>query len=190
MPIAADFEVSMTLDEFETLADDPNIDRELLNGRLVERPMTWRNRWHSEVEVNVAAVLKEWVRTTTPRAGKVYCGEVGCRLPSVNSLVGIDVAFFSAETVAAQPENRAVLVGPPVLAVEILSAREAVEDLYEKVSLYLKAGVNLVWLVDPRFRTVTVHRSDAKPKMFIEGDVLSGEPFLPRFEVPVLSLFE
>ncbi len=190
MSIAADFEVSMTLDEFEALVDDPQVDRELLNGRLVERPMTWRNRWHSEVEVNVAAALKGWVDTTNPRAGKVYCGEVGCRLPTVNSLVGIDVAFFSADTVAAQPENRSVLVGPPVLAVEILSAREAVEDLYEKVSLYLKAGASLVWLVDPRFRTVTVHRSDAKPRMLVEGDVLTEESFLPGFQCAVSALFE
>jgi Uma2 family endonuclease len=190
MPNAADFEVSMTLDEFEALVDDPNVDRELLNGRLVERPMTWRNRWHSAVEAKVATQLQNWVAETKPQLGEVYCGEVGCRLPSVNSLVGIDVAFFSAETVAAQPENRAVLVGPPVLAVEILSAREAVEDLFEKVSLYLKAGVNLVWLIDPRFRTITVHRSDAKPKMFIEGDVLSGEPFLPGFQCAVTALFE
>jgi Uma2 family endonuclease len=190
MSIMVDLERSMSLDEFELIADDPNFDRELLDGRLVERPMTWRNRWHSEIEVAIASVLRDWVRSTHPRAGSVYCGEVGCRLPSVNSGVGIDVAFFDAATVAAQPANRAIIEGPPILAVEILSSRETVQDLYEKVSLYLKAGVKDVWLVDPRFKTVTVHRPGDDPRMLVRGDSLTGVAAMPGLTVEVASLFE
>jgi Uma2 family endonuclease len=40
---------------------------------------------------------------------------------------------------------------PPLLAVEILSPSE---DVNEKVDIYLDAGVVALWIVDPKNRTV------------------------------------
>jgi Uma2 family endonuclease len=61
--------------------------------------------------------------------------------------------------------------------------------MVEKIRAYLDAGVALVWLVDPDFRTVVVYRPDAAPQMFNIEHELSGEPHLPGFVVAVARLF-
>ena len=58
----------------------------------------------------------------------------------------------------------------------------------EKVEPYLEVGT-VVWVVDPDFRTVTVHRPGHVPETFNETQELSGEPELPGFRVPVAELF-
>ena len=51
-------------------------------------------------------------------------------------------------------------------------------------------GVKLVWIVDPHFQTVTVHRPDSKPDFFTNDDDLTAEPHLPGFQVAVRQFFE
>lgn len=91
---------------------------------------------------------------------------------------------------AARPWDETTLVdGPPVLAVEILSPSDKQEEIDEKVAEYLAAGVALVWVVNARFRTVTVFRADAEPELFNVRQELSAEPHLPNFRVAVRDLF-
>jgi Uma2 family endonuclease len=54
---------------------------------------------------------------------------------------------------------------------------------------YLAAGVELVWLVDPYFHTVTVHRPAAQPEMFNSEDTLAGASTLPGLEIAVADIF-
>jgi len=54
---------------------------------------------------------------------------------------------------------------------------------------YLDAGVKLVWVVEPVFKTVCVYRPDAPPELFNETEELSGEPHLPGFRAAVAELF-
>ena len=61
--------------------------------------------------------------------------------------------------------------------------------MVEKIRAYLDAGVALVWLVDPDFRTVIVYRPDAAPQMFNVQQELSGEPHLPGFRTAVARIF-
>jgi Uma2 family endonuclease len=45
---------------------------------------------------------------------------------------------------------------PPLLAVEIASPTQNVQDVVQKIELLLDAGVQSCWLVQPPLRTVTV----------------------------------
>src|SRR5205823_14185033 len=45
---------------------------------------------------------------------------------------------------------------PPRLAVEVLSPGDRADQIMHKVTDYLRNGVELVWLIDPKARTVTV----------------------------------
>lgn len=45
---------------------------------------------------------------------------------------------------------------PPLLAVEIASPTQNVQDLVQKIEFLLEAGVESCWLVQPPLRTVTV----------------------------------
>ena len=53
----------------------------------------------------------------------------------------------------------------------------------------LAAGVALVWVINPRYRTVTVYRPDAEPEMFNIHQELSGDPHMPGFRVRVADIF-
>ena len=170
---------------------DDGVDRELIRGELRERPMTRRSRLHARTEATVSYVLNLWLDRQPERRGEVLSGEAGCILRrDPDTVVGIDVAYISPEMAARESEETTLLDGPPVLAVEILSPSDKQEEIDEKVEESLAAGVALVWIVNPRFRTVTVFRGDAEPELFNIRQELQAEPHLPGFRVAVKDLFQ
>ncbi|MCO6458614.1 MAG: Uma2 family endonuclease [Pirellulaceae bacterium] len=179
----------MTAEEFLALPDQ-GTDRQLLRGRLMEKPMTYRNRTHAWVEARVALLLGNWLATQNPPAGELFSGEVGCVLRrDPDTIVGIDVAYFDCQTVEGSGSATTLIEGPPVLAVEILSPSDRQEDIHAKVREYLEAGTRQAWVVDPYFRTVTVHGSGRPPEMYNEQQSLRGGDLLPGLELPVKEMF-
>jgi len=179
----------MTTEELLAMPDD-GVDRELIRGELREKPMTRRNRIHARTESRVSHFLNLWLDRQPEPRGEVLSGEAGCILRrDPDTTVGIDVAYASAETIARQSDETTMLDGAPVLAVEVLSPSDKQEEIDEKVEEYLAAGVALVWVVNPRFRTVTVFRADAEPELFNVRQELSADPHLPGFRVAVKDIF-
>ena len=188
----------MTSEELLALPDD-GVERWLMNGVLRERypemiegrPMTVRNRFHSKSLINVGTELKTWLRLQPSPRGDVLGGEAGVRLrvdPEV--VVGIDVVYISHEVLLHQADTTKLVDGIPVLAVEILSPSDTIDNIVEKIRTYLEFGVQLVWIVDPYNQTVTVYSRGDKPRLFNVDDVLSAEPFLPGFRAPVSRFFD
>lgn len=181
----------MTVDEFFALPDDDGVDRMLIQGRLWEKTMTKRNRWHSSTEANISHLLRAWVLTQPKPRGRVFSGEAGFVLRGTpGSAVGIDVAYASHETVSKTGVGTRMIDGPPVLAVEILSPSDKQEEVIAKVQEYLDVGVALIWVVEPVFKTVTVYRPNAGPKLYSGSDVLSGHEQMPGFQITVDQIFE
>jgi len=179
----------MTTEELLALPDK-DVERWLIYGQLREKAMTKLNRWHSRVMARLARFLDTWVEKLPEPHGSVLCGEVGCRLarnPDVT--VGIDVAYIGPELAAQEPEDTRLIDGVPILAAEILSPNDTTEEIDEKVEAYLAAGVAVVWIVNPRHRTVTVYRQGAEPELFNASHTLTAEPHLPGFSVPVAEIF-
>jgi hypothetical protein len=52
-----------------------------------------------------------------------------------------------------------------------------------------QSGVEMVWLIDPEARTVTVYRPDQGPHLLEEADELTGEDVLPGFRCRVADFF-
>lgn len=179
----------MSIAEFNTLSDDPTLERVLIRGQLREKPMTKRNRWHADATNMIGFFLTKWLESN-PGFGRVFTGDIGCELPAIGSSFGIDVALFSADRLHQQDPHSKFIVGPPILAVEVLSPSDTTEDILLKVQDYLDSDVKLVWVIEPWFRTVTVYRNDAGPEMYHGDECLKGEPFLPGLEVRVADVFE
>ena len=179
----------MTTEELLAMPDD-GIERELSRGRLREREMTRRGRRHTRAGANISGFLFNWIRRQSLPHGEVLCGEAVFRLRrDPDTTVGIDVAYISPETAKANPEEEFLIEGPPVLAVEVLSPSDTQEDVLAKVQDYLDAGVPHVWLVEPKFKTVTVYRPAVEPEMFTIKQELTAEPHMPGFRVPVVDVF-
>jgi len=62
--------------------------------------------------------------------------------------------------------------------------------LRAKVAEYLAAGVQIVWVVDPRSKVVTVYRPGQDSSELHVGDVLTAEGVIPGFQAPVAELFD
>jgi Uma2 family endonuclease len=77
----------------------------------------------------------------------------------------------------------------PDLAVEVLSESNTAEEMQRKLKDYFDAGVQLVWHIDPRARTVEVFTGPGQPTVLREGQNLDGGSVLPRFSLPVHDLF-
>jgi Uma2 family endonuclease len=195
LPESADPETSapprrMSAAEFLALPDD-GIHRELVGGRLWEEEMTYRNRFHATAEANVALLLGNWRRQQPPPRGLIVSGEAGFRWGEGESetIVGVDVAYVTPEQLAATEPNQRVFQGAPALAVEILSGSETYESVAAKVAQYVAAGA-VVWIVDPEFQTVMIHRAGQPPEGLNITQEIDGAPVLPGFRVPVRSFFE
>ena len=179
----------MTAEELLALPEN-GMDRELIRGELKEEPMTYRNRFHTRAVTKVAHGLELWLEQRPEPRGEVHTGEVGCILRrDPDTTVGIDVAYFSADMMARQSDDTTLVEGAPQLAVEVLSPSDKTEEIRDKVLEYLAAGVELVWIVDPYFHTVTVHRPTGRPEMFNDEETLSGGTTLPGLEIRVEDIF-
>ena len=153
--------------------------------------MTRRNKHHAKVEARIAKLLGNWLDRQPPKTGEVHSGEIGCIIQQDPLItVGIDVAYFDYDVANDDSRGTSFIDGPPILAVEILSLSDTIEDITEKVEDYLAAGVALVWIVSPKFRTVEVHRPDADPELFNVQQTLTADPILSGFSTPVRAIFE
>ena len=62
-------------------------------------------------------------------------------------------------------------------------------DVEEKIHEYLSAGVELVWLVSPKSRSVTVYRLHGKTEHFEKDDIVTGEAVIPELQFQVSAIF-
>jgi Uma2 family endonuclease len=180
----------MTVDEFLELPDNGR-ERFLIRGLLYEKRMTYRNPFHSAVLMKIGQILMNWLEAQSQIQARVVGGEAGFRLrPEPASLVGVDVAVVARDAPFYSHGKRVVIDGPPLLGIEILSPSDRQDEIDTKVEEYLASGTPLVWIVNPRLRTVTAYQADRTPLLFAGDAALSAEPVLPGFRVPVSRVFE
>ena len=183
----------ISLEEFLALPDD-GVYREVRRGKLREyrgEASAPHDKWHSKTEARIAWLLRRWLDQQPLKTGEVYSGNVGSVLRSYPlTAVGIDVAYFDYDVANDDSSGSSFIDGPPILAVEILSPSDTIEGVTEKVEEYLALGVALVWVVNPRFRTVEVFRPDAEPQLFNVQQTLTAARHLAGFSTPVHAIFE
>lgn len=77
----------------------------------------------------------------------------------------------------------------PDFAIEVLSPDDRAARVLDRVQFYLRAGVELVWIVDPESRTVFVYRPGAAPDERRAPGVLDAKPVLAEFTLDLGELF-
>jgi Uma2 family endonuclease len=159
---------------------------ELVDGRLVERHMGARS---SFVASQLVRLLGNYCAANA--AGWYWGPDAGYQcFPDRPSLVRKpDVSFIRRGRLPGEeaPEGHTRI--PPDLAVEVVSPKDLAYEVSEHVEDYRRAGVRLVWVVDPSVRTVLVYRLDGSIAGLREGGELDGEDVVPGFRCPVAELF-
>jgi Uma2 family endonuclease len=101
-----------------------------------------------------------------------------------------DVSFIRLERLTAEQasaKGHARLA--PDLAVEVVSPNDLYYEVDAKAQEWLLSGVSLVWVVNPRTRSLTVLRADGSSAILHEQDELTGESVIPGFRCQVRELF-
>jgi Uma2 family endonuclease len=175
----------VTADELLMMPDD-GFSYELVKGELKRMPPTGRE--HGSVTMELAAPLHRYVKLN--QLGQVYAAETGFKLESDPDTVRApDIAFVRAERIQSTGRVQGYGEGAPDLAVEVLSPGNTKREMAEKVEEYFAAGARLVWVVNPKSKTVTVYRSLTDTVTMAEKDTLDGGEVVPGFQIPVAEIF-
>ena len=102
-----------------------------------------------------------------------------------------DLAFVRRERDEAAGYVPGYFPGPPDLAVEVISPppHDRYTEVEEKVADWLAAGVQLVILVNPRNRSVTLRAPGQPPVILTDQDILDGGGVIPGWQMPVRDIF-
>ena len=142
-----------------------------------DRPMPSRN--HARVANNLSVALAEF------RQRFETYQQLSLNLADWPSIP--DLCSYPAGTLATEwTDDEDVVTTPPALIIEILSPKQNLQPLVDKVRQYLSHGVKSCWVIIPTSEMVMVFPASGGSRRFIEGDV---EDLVLDLKVPVRKIF-
>ena len=175
----------MTAEELWQMPDD-GMRHELVRGEL--RTMTPAGGEHCVIGVKLLIPLGTYVAAND--LGAVFGADTGFIIArDPDTVRAPDVAFVRKERIPASGIPIKFWSGAPDLAVEVVSPGDTVSEVEEKVHQWLAAGTALVWVVNPRRRTVTVYCSPSAATILTADQVLDGGDVVPGFRLPIANVF-
>ncbi len=168
--------------ELEALPRDSKY--ELVDGELIQvAPASYEHDGYCD---NIYSPMSHYVRSKD--LGRVRGGQAGYWMKNGNLRVP-DVLFLSRERLARKHQGT-FFKGSPDLAVEVLSSSERGAGIESKIEDLLRTETKIVWIVDPRKKSVTVYRLGRDPQIIPETGTLSGEDVIPGFTLAVRTIFD
>jgi len=157
---------------------------ELVDGTLVEKPMGWR-------ESLLAGVLLFWLhRYLEENPIGVVTGPDGLTRLFGDTVRGPDVAFVSWDRLeGGRIPDVPIPDLVPNFVIEILSVSNTYAEMSRKRREYFHAGVQLIWMVDPSDRTISVYTSANHFEIRSEVSEVDGGSVLPGWTFVVGVLF-
>src|SRR5262245_28568204 len=157
---------------------------ELVDGVLVEKAMGIQESFLAGLLVGL---INNFARPQNP--GFALGADGMARLKP--GMVRIpDVSFIAWAQVPGRKVPRlAMLNFAPVLAVEVLSPSNTQQERDRKLQDYFATGVQVVWYIDDAHRTVQVFTAVDQSTTVREPAILTGDPVLPGFALPLQELF-
>jgi Uma2 family endonuclease len=164
--------------------DRENRPCELVEGTLVEKTMGYEE---SAIAGLLITFLNNFVR---PRRLGIVTGADGTiRLfPGLVRIPDVAFASWGCFPDRKRPKARIPQLAPD-LVVEVLSKGNTKSEMAKKLGEYFGAGVQVVWLVDHRKRTVRVHTAVDESVLVKTGQTLDGGAVLPGFVLRLDELF-
>lgn len=157
---------------------------ELVDGRLVERNM---GAWSIHVATRLMALIIQF--DPSQELGWLLNSDASYQIFPNGKIRKPDVSFIRVGRLPGERMPDGYLKLAPDLAVEVISPNDVHYETDQKVDEYLKAGVRLVWVVNPVIRTVLIYRVDGSIAGVREPGELDGEDVLPGFRCGVAGLF-
>ena len=167
-----------TVDDVAAFPDDGKL-RELVDGKIVEWDVpSWQ---HGLLETELAAILRSYVRHH--HLGLVACGEVMTRILSSNrDARGSDIEFRRRGSIPTEDTAAAATLTAPDFVIEVISPSDRGDMMADKIRDWLRAGVRLLWYVDPATGDTTVYQGDRVTQVPAQ-ETLDGGDVVPGFRL-------
>ena len=124
------------------------------------------------------------------KLGYVCGAETGFKIAqNPDTVRAPDAAFVRQATIDEQGISKGYWEGAPDLAVEVISPGDTYTEVAEKVDEWLNAGCAMVWVINPRRKTVEVYRSPEDMTVLREDGILEGGDVIAGFQCYVRDLF-
>jgi len=176
---------SVTADELLAMPED-GFRYELVKGELRQSPLAGAE--HGAICVNVILKLGRHIKAHGYGLG--FGAGTGFKLASEPDTVRApDMAFVRRERIPARGIPETFWPGAPDLAVEVIGPEDTYEEVEEKIEDWLTAGGRAVWVLNPKRRSVSVHRSATDVTRLSEADELDGGDVVPGFRCKVSEIF-
>lgn len=179
--------------EIERLSDRDGKLYELVDGALVEKHASVARHhlvekhvstWSNRVAVKLGGVLS----AAYPDAvGQVFIEQPTYCFPG-GRMRRPDVALVWSKRLPPVPTHDELEIAPDFVA-EVVSPTNTFFEQQDRVEEYLRAGVPVVWVVDPVHRTIHVYRKDGTYAVLRGEDVLADEPLLPSLSLRIADIF-
>jgi Uma2 family endonuclease len=178
----------MTAEEFYDWANRPeNRDKycELERGEIVERSRPGKR--HGFVCANGVGILRDY--TKQRKKGYVCSNDTGIIVErDPDTVRGPDIMLFEDARRLEEIDEK-YGESAPLLSVEVLSPNDTPGKVMRRVREQLDFGTQMVWVVDPEARNITVHQRGKEPLVFEEIEEMTGGDVLPDFRCPVAEFF-
>lgn len=176
----------LTADEFLVWPEEPGFRQELIRGEVVTMPLPGGR--HGRVAGKILRRVGDHVEAD--QLGETFAAETGYIVErDPDTVRGADVSFVARHRLALITNEEKHIPFAPDLAVEVRSPSDRDTEVDEKTQLWLAAGSQLVWVVDPADRTIVVHRRGAEPVVLHENDEIEGGDVIPGFRCRVADFF-
>jgi Uma2 family endonuclease len=176
----------VTCEDYAALQEPEGMRYELSEGELIVTPSA--SFFHNEIRDYLNARLRAFVESR--RLGGVT-SETDVKLVG-ETVRRPDVAFVRAGRLRGVDLDRVPLPVVPDLVVEIVSKNDRADDLLLKVSQYLAAGANAVWLLYPNTRLAYRYlpgKLEPEVRSAAAGQTLEEPELLPGFSLPLEQVF-
>ena len=101
-----------------------------------------------------------------------------------------DVAIVRNELIPAEGVPIGPFKGAPDVAVIVVSPTDKFDEISGRVHDFFEAGTKRVWIVRPRVKMVTIHRSEQDVQIIAQTQTLNGSDVFPGLMIPLEKIFE
>lgn len=158
---------------------------ELVKGELVM--MAPAGGDHGLIGMRLVRHLDRFIETH--KLGELTLAETGFLLErSPDTVRAPDIAFIRRDRLDEARTEKFIPIAPD-LVVEVNSPGDTVSAVAEKVQWWLRCGVRLVWVVDPKSKTVTAYHPDGSARVLQQEQTLDGGDVLPGFTLTLTAIF-